>query len=867
MADNILLTKLHVPPLRSVFVHRPRLIGRLTAEPNALLTLICAPAGYGKTTLVAEWLQSLQSNFAWLSLDESDNDPRRFLGYLLAALRQIDAAIGRAVEPLLQSPQPPPGDVILTALVNEIAAVPQPFILVLDDYHLIHTPPSYQQLSFLLEHQPPQMRLVIITREDPPLPIARLRARGLLVEIRQDDLRFSLEECASFLNKVMSLNLPSADIAALERRTEGWIAGLQLAALSMRGRDDLSPFVEAFTGSSHYVLDYLMEEVFRRQPADVQDFLLRTSVLDRLSGPLCDAVANRTDSRGLLDRLEHANLFVMPLDQPRTWYRYHRLFAELLRQRLHTTEAVSETELHRLASVWFQAEGSFPEAISHALAASDWEQAAGLIQDNSVQLLRRGELMTLLAWLRPLPDAVIRARPELCRDYGWALTLTGRFGDADAYLRQAEAAAQDSEALLGTVLVARAYHLRVRGDNPQAIECARRALAILPQTDSLSRGLAALTLGLAYWTDGVFQESERAFMEVDRAAQQSGNHYARLTALTYLAMIQAVYGRLHQAAELCRQVIQVGGQSPAVAPAHVELGALLYEWNDLQAASEHAQIGIEQSQRIGNPLIQSDGYRTLAVIQQSLGQPDAALSMLRRADELAEGQQVSPRTRMRNAACHVQIALEQGDLSAAQFWVEQVTEPTDASLLYPCLGLAPVRLLLARREKTEAMERLDGIYEAAHQRNCGVGMVEVRALQALAADTPGDSLRFLGEALQRAQPEGMIRTFVDKGEPMTALLERLKPQSGELKPYLLTLLGAFGEGSEARKSQPLVEPMSERELRILRLLAEGFSNREIAERLVISVGTTKSHVHHILEKLGSDSRMEAVARARDLGLL
>jgi LuxR family maltose regulon positive regulatory protein len=872
MIDQLLAIKLHPPILRKDIVPRTRLVDRLTAglwqEDGFVrrLTLVSAPAGYGKTTLVTGWLQSVPFKSTWLSLDESDNDPRRFLAYLLAALQQIDAGIGKTAEAMLQSPQPPPGEVILTALVNEITAVPQPFVLILDDYHVLHASPIYQQLNFLLEHQPQQMHLVVITREDPPLPLARLRARGQMAEIRQEDLRFSLGECADFLNQVMGLNLLPTDVAALERRTEGWIAGLQLAALSMRGRHDLSGFIEAFTGSSHFVLDYLVEEVFKQQPADVQDFLLKTSILDRLSGPLCDAVANRTNSRSVLEHLEHANLFIVPLDQACTWYRYHHLFAELLRQRLQATGMFSETELHRLASQWFMNEGFLPEAIRHALAASDWEMAAGLIQDSSVTLLGRGELVTLLGWLKALPDEVIYKRAELCRDYGWTLTLTGQLDAADAYLRQAEASVLNNEAL-GTVLVARAYNLRARGDNPQAIEYARRALAILPQTDALSRGLVALTLGLAYWNYGEFQEAERAFMEVDRAAQQSGNHYARMTALTYLGMIQAVYGRLHRAAELCQQVIQLGGQSPPVAPAHIELGALLYEWNELESATEHLQIGIEQSKRSGNPLIQSDGYRTLAVVQLGRGEPEAALATLQQSDQLADSHQVSPLTGMRNAACHVQIALAQDNLAAAQFWAEQVKEPTDTSLLFPCLGLTPVRILLARHEKREAAKMLTELYNTASQKGCGVGMVEVCALQALAADIPDEALHYLKDALQKAQPEGFIRTFVDKGQPMEALLERLKSQGGELKAYIQTILAAFGETDKALKAQPMVEAVSAREVEILRLLAEGLSNQEIADRLVIGVGTAKSHVHHILEKLGGSNRMQAVSKARELGLL
>ena len=869
MSPDLLATKLYTPPARKNLVPRQRLIQMLNEawQQDKKLTLVSASAGYGKTTLVTEWVRGLQTKSAWLSLDETDNDPARFLTYLIAALQLIDKSIGEKTRAMLQSPQPLPPELVMTTLLNEIAIVPTSFILVLDDYHLIQALPIHGQLDFLVEHQPPQMHLVIITREDPPLPLARLRARGQMVEIRQNDLRFLPEECVDFLQRVMGLNLTAEDITALERRTEGWIVGLQLAAISMQGRDDLSNFVAAFTGSSHYVLDYLIEEVFERQSEEAQDFLLKTSILDRLSGPLCDLVVNRMDSHEQLDHLEHANLFIFPLDQARTWYRYHRLFAELLRQRLHATEALSENKLHRLASQWFAAEGLIPEAIHHALEASDWDRAATLISDNSVRMLRTGELMTLLSWLKALPNEVIFTRPELCQNYGWVLTLTGQLDAADVYLQQAENIAQDDETLLGPILVARSYHLRVRGDIPSAIDYARRALSILPQTDALSRGLAALTLGLAYWNKGEFQESERAFMEVDRAAQQSGNHYARMTALTYLGNIQAVFGHLHQAAELCRQVIQLGGQSPPVAPAHIGLATLYYEWNQLDLAFKEAQIGIEQSQHTGNPLILSDGYRILAVIHQSRGESEAALSTLKKADQLVNSHQVSPLARLRIAACHVQIALVQENLNAAQFWAEQVTEPVDSSLFDPCLGLTPIHILLARHKKTEAAERLNDLYDTACHKGCGAGMVGVRLLQSLASETSTEALHFLQEALKIAQPEGFVRTFVDKGEPIKALLERMKSQGGELKEYILTLLSAFEETGKRSAPQSLVEPLSERELEVLGLLEQGMSNGEIARRLVVTIGTVKSHVHSIIEKLGVSSRTQAVAQARILKLL
>jgi LuxR family maltose regulon positive regulatory protein len=420
---------------------------------------------------------------------------------------------------------------------------------------------------------------------------------------------------------------------------------------------------------------------------------------------------------------------------------------------------------------------------------------------------------------------------------------------------------------LGTILVAQAYNLRVRGDNNKAVERAQLALSLLPASDPLSRGLVALTLGLAHMTCGSLRDAEQAFMEVDQAAQQSQNHYARMTALTYLGMIQAIYGRLHRAAELCRQVIQLGGQSPPVAPAYIELGALLYEWNDLESAVHHLQIGNELSQRSGNLVFQSDGYRTLAILQQACGESSAALNTLQKAHQFASNHQVTPLTRLRNAACHVQLALAQNDLATALYWSEQVKEPADAYLLYPRLGLTPARLLLAQNEKTEAAERLKGLFETASQAGWGSGAIEVRALQALAAATPTDALHFLEETLKMVQPEGFIRTFVDKGEPMKALLERLRSQGGELKAYILTILSAFGQPCRASPSQLLVEPLSERELDVLRLVAQGMSNGEIAKRLVVSVGTVKTHVHSILDKLGVASRMQAVARAKELALL
>jgi LuxR family maltose regulon positive regulatory protein len=809
-----------------------------------------------------------------LSLDDSDNDPRRFLDYLLAALRQIQADVGKSVEAMLQSPQPPPDEAILTALVNELAAVAQPFVLVLDDYHVIQTPPIHQQLNFLLEHQPPNMRLVIVTREDPPLPLPRLRARGQVTEIRQSDLHFTLEECADFLNQVMGLNLSPADIAALERRTEGWIAGLQLAAVSMQGRDDLSGFIQAFTGSSRFVLDYLNEEVFGRQSPEIKDFLLCTSILERLCAPLCDAILKSGDSSFILhpssfilETLEHSNLFIVPLDQSRQWYRYHRLFADLLRQRLQTAESISESALHCSASQWYANEGLFPEAIYHAIAGRDWEQAADLIGSQSDSLMKRGEVMTLLGWLKSLPEEVIRSRPSLCGDYGWALTLTGQFESAAPFLDCAEQAAQGNDEQLGQVLTAQAFLARSCGDYPRAVALSQRALELIAETDNLNRGLVLLTLGFALLGLGRFAEAEPVLIETCERARLSGNDYARQTALGLLGGIQKMWGRLRRGAEYCRQAIEEASGSPSAAQTQSFLASILYEWNDLAAAEEQLTQARRASEFIGNLAILPEIFRQTIHIRRARGEPVAASEFASEIQQLTQGIE-SPIARAMIASLRADLALTEDDIPSAEHWARQMTEGVDPSVLGLSVGMIQSRLLLAQGNRAEAGAILAGMYDSVAKMGLVANMIEVRAFQAVAAENPSDALGFLREAMTIAQPEKFIRTFVDLGEPMKFLLERMKADGGELKDYVLTLLAAFGgESARGSRAQPLVEAMSERELEILRLMAKGLSNREIAERLVITVGTTKSHVHHILEKLGTESRMQAATKARELGLV
>ena len=519
MPTPILATKLYVPPPRPKVVLRPRLIERLNEGLDRRLTLICAPAGFGKTTLLSEWVAGCGRPTAWLSLDEGDGDPSRFLAYLVAALQTIAADIGEGVLGALQSPRPPPTESILTTLLNEITTVPDNFVLVLDDYHVVDARPVDDALAFLIEHLPPRMLLVISTREDPNLPLARLRGRGQLSELRAADLRFTPSEASEFLNRAMGLDLSAEDISALETRTEGWIAGLQLAALSMRGREDVPEFIRAFAGDNRYIVDYLVEEVLQRQPERIRSFLLRTSILDRLSGPLCDAVTDQEEGNVLLETLERGNLFVVPLDDKRHWFRYHHLFAEVLSAHLMTEQPDQASTLHRRASEWYEHNGSAADAIRHALAAKDFERAADLVELAVPAMRRSRQEAALLGWLKALPNELVHARPVLSVDYAGALLQGGELEGVEARLRDAERwldttavmrerpeapsagmVVMDEEEfrrLPGSIAVHRAGQALALGDVPETVTYARRALDLVPEDDYFRRGAAAAILGLA----------------------------------------------------------------------------------------------------------------------------------------------------------------------------------------------------------------------------------------------------------------------------------------------------------------------------------------------------------------------------------
>jgi LuxR family maltose regulon positive regulatory protein len=882
MPTPILTTKLYIPPLRPNIVSRPRLIERLNEGLHRNLILISAPAGFGKTTVVSEWVEGIERPAAWLSLDEGDSDPIRFLTYLLAALRTIAPTLGDGVLSVLQSPQPPPPDSLLTALLNELTTISDQFVLVLDDYHVIDAQPVDQALTYLVEHLPPQMHLVIATREDPPLPLARLRGRGRLTELRAADLRFTPSEAAAFLNQVMGLGLSAEDITALERRTEGWIAGLQLAAISLQGQQDAASFITSFSGSHHFVLDYLVEEVLGQQDARVQTFLLRTSILDRMTGPLCDAVLMNPAGSGqtTLDYLERANLFLVPLDNERRWYRYHHLFAELLRLRLQQSFASSPGDaesqvnaLHIRASQWYEDQGHTTEAFHHAAAAHDVERAEHLIEGKGIPRHFRGAVTAILDWLESLPATVLNARPWLWVRFASLLLVNGQTTGVEEKLQAAEAALQGAEPgdqtrnLVGRIAAARATLALTRYQVEPMLAQSRRALEYLDQDNLSLRASAHWTLGFAYWKLGDRAAANRAYSEAISLSQASGDIFTTILATIGLGNIQEADNQLYLAAETYQRVLQLAGDQPLqiISEAHLGLARVLYEWNDLDAALAHGQQSLHlarQYERVIDRFVTCEVF--LARLKLAQGDIDGATALLAEAAQSARQQNFVHRM-PEVAAAQVLTLLRQGNLAAAAHLAQTHDLP-----------LSQARVHLAHGDPSTALAVLGSWRQQLEAKGWQDERLKVLVLQAVALQADADqdkAVQMLCDALAIASLGGFIRLFVDEGRPMAQLLSEAEAL-GMMPDYLGKVLSACEaekqkneETSSRPPAQPLIEPLSHRELEVLHLMAQGLSNQEMSERLFLALDTVKGHNRKIFGKLQVQRRTEAVARARALGLL
>ena len=910
METPLLQTKLYIPVtrpdpaagLRTSFIPRLRLIDRLNQGLAGKLTLISAPAGFGKTTLVSHWLEQVNLTVAWLSLDQDDNDLARFLRYMIAALQTIQPAVGTEVLALLQSSPLPPSQTLLTLLINDLTAVTDKSLLVLDDYHLLDTATIDQALTFFIDHLPPTLHLVLTSRADPNLPLARLRANRQLSELRSADLRFTPTETAQFLAQMTDLNLAPAEVAALDRRTEGWIAGLQMAALSLGQRETeaVAQFIEAFSGSHHYIMDYLVDEVLHQQPVELQTFLLYTSILDRLCGPLCEAILRGTEpldngrditpaptmpdasgAQEILAYLEHANLFITPLDNQRRWYRYHPLFADLLRHRLQQTYPHQMTTLHLSASQWYEQAGLIDSAVQHALAAQVFSRAAALVEQVASAMIQRSELTRLLTWLDLFPAEVVETQPLLGLYYCWGLFLSGQIEAAAARLEaietrlEADETKQSSEAQAHAAAM-RAYLMRETGDLASTITLSRQALAHLPKQDSLLGAMVALNLAIAYYLQGEFEPASQHLSQIIATGQTAQLMANTLSAIYLNAQLLRAQGHLQQARQLCQDGLDLVARHgwhhfPAVGFLYVVLGDLLRERNELTPAAEYLEKGIELGQAGGHPHILIAGHVWLARLRQTQGDETGSQAAIRTAWQLEQQYQVSRFWPLPSAADYqARLWIAQGNLAAANRWAQAnhlSRAGTPIAYLDEAAYLTLARLQIAEGNFETAETHLLQLHQAAVSTKRSGSLIEILILQAitLAAQKRGEkALSALAQALSLAEPEEFVRVFLDEGPPMAELLRRAVAQ-GRQAPYALHLLNALGEVPTT--PQPLIEPLSERELEVLRRVAAGYSNKEIAEELVVTVSTVKRHISNIYGKLEAGSRTQAVAKARELKLL
>jgi LuxR family maltose regulon positive regulatory protein len=862
-----------MPVLRESVVRRQRLIDQLNADLwteegfARKLTLISAPAGYGKTTSAVEWLGDFPGRVLWLSLGEEDNDPARFIAYLVAALQTVERDVGAQTMKMILSPQPPALEALITPLINEIAGIRSPLILTLDDYHLIQTPRIHAMVSYILEHQPNHLHQVVLTREDPLLPVSRLLSRGQAIEIRQEDLRFTSRESADFLGRTMGVKLPQADIEALQRRTEGWAAGLQFAALSLQGRPNPQNFVHFFTGSNRYILDYLFEEVFNQQTDLIQDFLVRTSILNQLNADLCNAVVEQEECQEMLVSLEKANLFIVPLDLSRDWYRYHRLFRDLLQHRLRLREPSLESGLHLKASQWYQSKNMQAEAVQHALSAKAWDRAGDLALGASNRLMKQGEIQTLISWFQQFPEDFLRKKPDLGMEYSWVLILTGQNEQAEEWLDHVEALTKDIPQYHGSLASAQAFLARTKGDIPATIELSEKALSLIPKDDQETRGILAINLGITYWHIGKMEQAEKTLKEAQALAQTTGNDYALLSAIVFLGRVQAVRGYLRHAARFFEQAVEMGGKAPIVGLAHLDLGTLHYEWNDLNACRKHLEMGQEINQNSGNLEFLAAGYMLQGMLENAVGNQEEYAAALERLRGIVQSGVIPSPNHNRCLAFLIEMALRAGDVLAAGQLAEDLELDVDGHPFYRYNGLSKEHLLIAQNKKAEAAERLRWKTIQADQAGWVYGGIAARILESMAIEEPQAGFEIFTEALQLSEPEGYLRAYADHGQAVTAnLLEAAK--QGLSPRYVESILACIRQDEvleSAEASQ--VERLSERELEVLRLIAVGLSNREIAEKLYLSPGTIKTHVHNICGKMGVSNRTQAVVEARDLKLI
>ena len=880
----MLATKLSFPPLRTQLVPRTRLVEQLQEGLKRPLILISAPAGYGKTTLLLEWRIGVGRKFpvAWLALDEDDNDLHSFLNYIALALETAGTGLAGNTLLLLQSPAPTSTERILTSLVDDLSGYPHDLAIILDDYHAIDSKPIHEALRFLLEHLPAHIHLVLLTRSDPPLPLPRLRVRNQVMEIRTADLRFTFEETAAFLKDIMSLELAAQDIAALEARTEGWIAGLQLAALSMQGRSDIPSFIAAFTGSHHYVVDYLVEEVLNRQNEAIRDFLLKTSILNRLSAPLCNALTGQSDGQQMLEHLERSNLFLTPMDDERHWYRYHHLFADVLRNRLQHSQPELLAALYRRAIAWYEENGFIDQAISHALAVSEFEYAAQLLARHWLDLLTHGQMhTTLIQWLDALPRDLHANRPRLNMLHAWLLVSAGNMSAAQPYaLRVAQAMEQDTSetselaSLPAELLAFESYKAIHERKLDYALELARQALQLAPEDAVFTRTAISLAQSWAYLEMGCMDEALQASQQGFVLARSGSTPASKVSAVNNMGLALQVQGQLHHAMDVYREALQdveVEAQEhyPQYGLIYIGMADIHYQWNNLERAHHHFSVGHQMVEQGGYPVEVITARLGLAKLRYAQGEYPATLELLEDvAPLLQKAEGAVDVDKLEALQARWQAALGQTDPAATWLSKIDLTVGDSLGISQATILFSAARVLLALSRLDEALNILSKMERVVHNGDNLSWEIEALVLQSMVWHRNGDSTRafsYLEKALTMGEKEGFIRIFLDEGQPMVDMLRKSNFRfAGRL---LASASTKILQPVPAFAAQGLIEPLSERELEVLKLIAAGRLNKEIGNELYIAIGTVKRHTANIFRKLDVINRTQAVARSRELRLL
>jgi LuxR family maltose regulon positive regulatory protein len=904
---GVLATKLYLPRSQPGFVPRSRLVERVTEASTRELALISAPAGFGKTALLADWSRRRQRPVAWLSLDAGDNGPVRFWRHVVAALDRVRPGLAERVGPFVGPPAPTSIDGVVTAVINALASDPDDVSLILDDYHAIEAPAVHASLLYLIEHIPPGLHVMLATRADPPLPLSRLRAGGQLAELRADDLRFTADEAAELIRGVGDADLSADSVAALTARTEGWAAGLQLAALSLDGRGDGARFVATFSGSHRYVLDYLTEEVLEQQPGHVRAFLVDTSVLDRLSGPLCDATTGRDDSQELLEDIERANLFLVPLDDVRGWWRYHQLFGDLLRARLRQ-EPERATRLHRAAAEWHRTRGMADEAVRHTVAAGDSDRAAQIIEQHFDERFVRNEGETVQRWLSRLPGELVASRPRLCLAQAYLSLVAGDVATGETMIAAARTSAHAADEVFepsvgaaasrlvnvpAAVPLLEAFLAYLRGRPERTTHFAEQTLRRVHDDDHTLASIARWHLGVAEWLRGRLPEAEHAMTGSITRLRTVGESLLAVRGCHYLAQIQCARGRLAAALDSYRLVLEISAEADRTADAasgvaYVGMADVAYQCGELDTAMRHATDGVALCRRFSYTEPLATGLAVIAAIRQAHGDEAGALEAITEAAQVAPDRTT---TSLLNPvpAQRARLLLAQGDIAAAAAWASASGVDVDDDIHYPRERehLVLARLLLGQDRPNDALDLLDRLHAAALGQRRDGSVIEIQALRALALSAVGDrtgAVSTLADAVTRAASQGHVQVFVDEGVPMARLLGRLitaqptdqATASRVPSEHLHRIAAAFNArpaqavtagSAPATTTQGLIDTLTDREVDVLRLLAAGRTNQQIAHDLVVTLHTVKKHVTHILRKLGAGNRTAAVARARQLGLV